>query len=457
MTSHRPSHALARGALCALVTTACCSLSWPVFAQNDGASEPPEPASKPAPSEPDAPSPPDAPDGERPEQPAQPDEPDEPEPGPAEPLDPYAPGGDLDEQEPLDPYGSPTTGDPAGDSTGDSTGDPTDDSTDAEKPPKPSKPDKGKRKSLHKGLILYSGAFGATLFMAAAGPRDSTGAFGFDAKIAGWIGLGVGLGAGYLVSRKAGLTDAQANLASWAGIWGGLITGLGTDLATGVGDTDYNDAFKGVALGGVWGMLTGLAHGTGGSDLTESDVALFNSGGLYGLSTALLLADVLNPPTVEAYSINALIGSLGGLSLGAIAAKRWDVSARRVHLVDLGVMAGGLAPWVVLYPIIADRAYARQITSTLSFLGMLGGGYYAWRATRGMRATTTEKGEQGEQGEKDDKRAALPPIPGLVQRTEYGTWRLGPPSLRPGYNPNLAAGEMARHRSVVVDILGGRF
>lgn len=428
MTPHRPFRSVARRALAASLMLLCCALSRPVFAQSTGPDDPPEtqsPESPPANAETPA-----QPPGTDIEQPLEP----YPVSDPAEP-----PPAEVPEEKPQ----------PAGDRSDDPATAPI---ADLESPPDtsvdsgPQADDGAPGQHSSTWFVLYGGAFGANMAAALIGPTDDNGEVTTSGAIAGLVGLGLGLGAGFWADRRIGLTPAQVNLTAWGGIWGALATGLATDLVTGVGDTTTNSVVTGAALGSLWGSLLSLAYGTDDRDLSESDVALFNSGGLYGLGLAFLTADILTPPTTEAYTINALLGTAIGLGVGAWTARRYDAPAERVRWIDVGVSVGGLAPWVVLYPIIADRAYGRQITDALSIAGMIGGGYLAWRMTRNMRSD----------GKSDDETASLPPMPGLLQRTGAGRWQVGAVSLRPALNPALS-GARTDVRGAMLDVLGGRF
>ena len=317
-------------------------------------------------------------------------------------------------------------------------------------PEETDKPEPGRRSgAAAKPVLLGFGAlYGATMGLALTGPEDRFGEIPRSSYLTATLGAGMGMAVAYWSLRNHPQSSSQAMTIAWGGLWGGLTTVLIADVWTGVDDTGINEVVKSAALGGILGMGLGIWY-TGNHDPSMGDIALVNSLGLYGVGAGIALADVLEPPTSEAYAINAGVGAVTGLALGAWLSRRWQPSATQVRLVDLGVVAGGLLPWLVAYPALVDTESGRRISSGLSVLGMVGGGYLAWRLTRGLG--------RGEASEDADDEASTSAVPGLWQRTQAGIWRVGAPSIRPLIG---RAGDPAGGRGIrgaIVDLAGGHF
>jgi hypothetical protein len=111
--------------------------------------------------------------------------------------------------------------------------------------------------------------------------------------------------------------------------------------------------------------------------------------------------------------------------------------------VDLGALAGAVAPWVLVYPLMADSDSRtdEKTAGALSLVGMTGGAVIAWFLTRNMDAS-------------DDESADVePPVPALVQRDGRGRWQIGAPVLGPAGDPALSP----HTGGLGVSLLGGRF
>jgi hypothetical protein len=293
------------------------------------------------------------------------------------------------------------------------------------------------RRSAQRTLMLYGGMYGLTAGMALAGIEAAD-----DPALAGLLGAGAGAALGYLAPRYGDISSGQASTIAWTGAWSGLAGGLLVDLS-GIGTSTGTGVMRGVALGGLLGTGAGwfLAKKI---DPSPGDAALVNSLGLYGTAASFFIGVGLAPIEVEGYSLNALLGAGVGLAVGFYAAPRLEVSRKRMLLVDLGAGLGAVAPWILIYPAIQESSVTsdEQTAGVLSALGLLAGGYLAWRMTAKLDVDT----------------AAAEPVPalsGLLQHGADGTWALGTPLPRLPHNTEL--GPPSRGWGMALDLVTGQF
>jgi hypothetical protein len=293
------------------------------------------------------------------------------------------------------------------------------------------------RAGAQRALLSFGGLYGFMAGMAVAPWED-----GNAPLLAGLIGAGAGVGAGYLAARKLDLSEGQASTLAWSGAWSAMAGGILVDLS-GIGTSTPDGVTRGIALGGLLGAGAGwlIARKT---DPSPGDVALINSLGLYGTTTSLLIGVALAPIEVEGYSLNALLGAAVGIGVGAYAAPRLEVSRKRMLWVDLGAGLGAATPWILIYPALESPGTGdEQAMGVISAIGLLAGGYVAWRLTADLDP-------QGAVSEKPS-----PAVSGLLQHTPGGAWAVGVPLPRLPDNPVL--GPRARGWGVAVDLLAGAF
>jgi hypothetical protein len=337
------------------------------------------------------------------------------------PLDPYAsPDGPLDPYAnpdgPLDPYGGPK------------------DILD--------QPDRTSR-GAKRALLVWGGVSSSLLGMALAGPTEEN-EFGEDNLRGGAIPLGLLTGAGgaalgYFAAEKWVMTDGQVSSIISAGNWAMLDLALLGDVAS---DGEPNAVFKLGAVGLVGGVTVGAIYGAKKKP-SLGDVAFTNSLGLYGTFAGLMLGVAADdPPRGESLSINAILGSLGGIGTGLWLSTKVEMSRRRTLMIDVGAGAGAAASWVLLYPLISDDQSDgdERAAAFISTLTMAGGAIAAYFLTRNI-------------DDKKPTRLEAAPPPGLVTRSE-GKWSLGAPVLRPMVLPALTS---TRGLSLGVDVVSGRF
>lgn len=348
------------------------------------------------------------------------------------PLDPYGGAGETDI---LDPYGTETL-DPYELS-------PDSDVGEADVPgPEVDDGDGWSEADVYavrRTLMGYGALYGFTTGLAVAESGEES-----NPLAAGFVGAGAGLAGAYLLTRGDVLSAGEIAGVAWGGLWGGTSVALMADLATGIDSSDPADILWSMSLGGLLGSGAGWLA-TRKLDPSPGDVALVGSLSIYGMMSGLLIGVGMEPPESEAYSLNMLMGTAVGVAAGFYAANRLEVSRRRMLWVDIGATVGALAPWVIVYPLIADGESdtAVQATGWISTLGLLGGAYLAWRGTNDM-----------DDGALRVDRKQIAGVPALLQRSDDGAWGVGMLSLRPAGYTQLAP---ATTRGWSIDLVGGRF
>ncbi len=115
-------------------------------------------------------------------------------------------------------------------------------------------------------------------------------------------------------------------------------------------------------IGSAAGIATGylVARYT---DSSPGDAAVFNSGGIWGTATGLLLAQSIwsAPSRTQLGWLSAPAGTALGIAAGTIAAWRVEVSRAHVALVDLGRLGGGGLGLLLGYVVGANEKGANGI------------------------------------------------------------------------------------------------
>ncbi len=290
--------------------------------------------------------------------------------------------------------------------------------------------------------IGYGGLFGF-----AAG--TALGSSGDDVSIGlGIVGAGLGLGGTYLYTLRRPITTNEAAIISSSGLWFAGAVSAAVDLSNIDGNT-AEEVLIGTALGGLAGTGAGWLASKRLTEVSEGDIAITNSMGLYGMTSALLVGIAIQPVESEGYTLNGVVGAAAGLGLGIYSAGRLDVSRTRMLWVDLGALAGAGLPWLV-YPFVYDEdSRNEELTlAVLSTVGLFAGAYMAWRWSTGIDASLTDKSLAM-------RRRPRATVPGLIRRDVAGGWTLGLPGMRrPGYR-KLADNEGVR--GLAIDVVSGHF
>ena len=151
------------------------------------------------------------------------------------------------------------------------------------------------------------------------------------------LGAGAGLGGALALSRDVamptGRADAINSATSWGSFNGALVSAiLGASTRGGVAGT----------LGGGLGGLALTVAATSTRSPGAGDVAIVNSGGIWGLATGAFLI-MLTEPSTTAGQVVALVTTDAGLLAMALLAPHLEVSRGRSLLIDAGGVVGVLA------------------------------------------------------------------------------------------------------------------
>jgi hypothetical protein len=201
----------------------------------------------------------------------------------------------------------------------------------------------------------------------------------------------------------------------FGGVAGGAVAGgLFADVVTGLDGTTEDDVLGGMVIGAAAGGFTAYLLNKNPA-LTAGDFSLINSMTAWGLTGSLTFGLMIDPPEGEAYSLNGVIGIAGGYLIGHAAARKTDLSTKRMARVNLAAFAGAIAPWI-LYAATSDTETNddEQAFGFLSTVGLLGGAYLGFRWTRNMKP-----GSESDMLERDPAPAAL------LRRTHDGRWGAG--------------------------------
>jgi hypothetical protein len=281
-------------------------------------------------------------------------------------------------------------------------------------PPLSSSPPSDEVRNARSALRIFGGLYGLSLAIGLIGASGPEGDGGGEVLLA-LASAGAGAYLAHRVVRNREITQGQS-MAVMSGATFGTAAGIyAAWLGQAPDDSASEPFFAGSAIGGLVGLGAGVWIATKKPD--AGDVAFANSLGSYGMVGGLLLGLAMDPAQDRAYGMNALVGTLGGLGVGALLSRKVDVSRRRMAYVDLGVGLGVLTGVIIVGGAMGDDADAGRMAgaSALAF-GALGG-VVTWYGTRKL----------------DKKRnlqtAARPPA--LFSRGADGAWGVGLPLPRP--------------------------
>ncbi len=301
-----------------------------------------------------------------------------------------------------------------------------------EPPPVVDQPPPSSNRRARTAAAVYGALGGAALGLGLAGTDNNTGA-----GVLG--GAAVGGLAGFYVARRGAWELPRAHQLGAGVVWGGAAGALFADVVTGTTGTTEDDIAAGAGLGALGGAVVGALAGAD-PRLTSGDMALVDSLAAWGLIGGLTTAVAIDPPEGEAYSLNAALGIAVGYAVGQVAARRVDISGRRLLRVNAVALLGAAVPILIWRAtddstdLTADASSGAQAAGLLATVGLVGGAYLGFRWTRGMDRAATA--------------AADPGAPAaLIQRGADGRWDAGGLALAP-----------VRHgRGAALTILGGRW
>ncbi len=285
---------------------------------------------------------------------------------------------------------------------------------------------------------LYAGLLGSMIGSLFSKSNEAAGAIP--------VGLAAGIAAGVYVPDlvdKLGWDEAQIRTTGAATVWGGALGGFFADAVT-VGPTSGRQVLTGASIGATVGGVGGVLLARNKS-LTRGDVALVDTLAGAGLFGGLVIGMLMQPAKSEAYSINAILGTTGGVVVGLIAAPQTNTTPRRMlRVAGLGALGGALP--FLLYAAIHDKTTTsdERLTGVLSAGGIVGGLYLGFRLTEDMDVgLDTHDGDAG---------AKPPEAPvAVINRASDGTWDVGTLALAP-LDPRLAP-----QKGLAVSLLGARF
>jgi hypothetical protein len=240
--------------------------------------------------------------------------------------------------------------------------------------------------------------------------------------VAPLLGVGAGLGLSLLATAEGEVTKGQA----WT-----VITGLdygtysGLLLAGAIEATDEAKDVVGVAL------TTGLVGGGIGTIAatsfrpTAGDAEVVRSGGLWGFSSAALLALIVQPEDEQTTLGMMLAGMDAGLLTGAVLASESSVSRDRMLLGDAGALAGAVAG-VGLGVLVVDTPSEGEgrAVALSTLVGLYAGLGLSLYLTRDMPDETSAEATQA-------RADGHEPPPALWVHEESGRWRAGRLAIQP--------------------------
>jgi hypothetical protein len=302
--------------------------------------------------------------------------------------------------------------------------------------PAPPPADTNRRIATTVHTTLYAGLLGSMIGSLFSKKNEAAGAIP--------VGLAAGIAAGVYgpdLVDKLGWDEAQIRTAGAATVWGGALGGFFADAVT-VGPTSGREVLIGASIGATVGGVGGVLLARN-RKLTRGDVALVDTLAGAGLFGGLVIGMLMQPAKSEAYSINALLGTSGGVVVGLIAAPQTNTTPRRMlRVAGLGALGGALP--FLLYAAIHDKTSTadERLTGVLSAGGIVGGLYLGFRLTEDMDVGL----------DTNDPGAKPPEAPvAVINRASDGTWDVGALALAP-LDPRLAP-----QKGLAVSLLGARF
>jgi hypothetical protein len=155
---------------------------------------------------------------------------------------------------------------------------------------------------------------------------------------------------------------------------------------------------------------------------TRGDIALVDTLAGVGAVGGLTLGMLMQPAETEAYSLNAILGTAGGVAVGLFAAPLTNTTPRRMLRVA-GLAAVGVGLPMLLYAGIRDpnSRSDERVTGLLATAGLLGGTVLGFRLTRKLDVGL----DVLDAGKHDDA------PPAVIGRSSNGRWELGALVIQP--------------------------
>ena len=200
---------------------------------------------------------------------------------------------------------------------------------------------------------------------------------------------GTGLAASILGSREASITPATASLYATGLAVGGFSAWNLAHMLEASNKSTAGAGIAGLAVGGALGYLAGSAW-----EPTPETSTLIASALAWGTASGMLLLPAFGLESRLARHGTMLGGSVLGMTLGTVAARRVEISRTRIFFSNLGALVGGLGLGGLGIAILDDRpaALIPRVVPAMTIAGIIGGGSLALLLTRDMDdgATTAE-------------------------------------------------------------------
>jgi len=152
----------------------------------------------------------------------------------------------------------------------------------------------------------------------------------------GMLGLGVGVGGAYYLDKHYALDRGHA-MAVFTGEWAGFLNGV---MASAIlQPRDYRGHFRymlgGTLLGGGLGAASGHYL-----DFESGDMALLNTGALWGGILGMTSFVFAEPETDEGVYIRSIVALDLGLAAAALISTKWNPSRKRMAVINMSAIAG---------------------------------------------------------------------------------------------------------------------
>jgi hypothetical protein len=301
----------------------------------------------------------------------------------------------------------------------------------------PERPDRPSRLTAGVHAGLYFGLLGATV-----------GSFFDEETPAGGavpVGIVTGLAAGLYAPRifnRLSWNDAQIRTMGSISAWGGVVGGFFADSVKRQ-DTSARQVLVGSTIGATAGAIGGVLVARR-NNFTKGDIALVDTLAGMGAVGGLTLGMLMQPAETEAYSVNSIIGTIGGTLIGMVAAPQTNTTQRRMARVAGASAIGGAIPFL-LYAGIYDKDTKadERVTGFLSSAGLIAGAWIGFRLTRKMDI---------DQDVLPRKKRELDDAPiALLGRHSDGRWTPGALTIQP------LSQALAPQRGMALPLLGATF
>jgi hypothetical protein len=286
--------------------------------------------------------------------------------------------------------------------------------------------------------VLYGGVVGAAIGSLFSSSKPAEGAVP--------VGLAAAVGGALIAPRlteRLHWDEAQIRTTGSGSVWGGVAGGFFADVV--LGSNGGHTTAPGVLIGSSIGATVGLAGGAYYArrhELTRGDVALIDTLAGMGTVGGLTIGMLMQPAQPEAYSLNAVIGAVGGVVVGVVAAPQTNTTPRRMLRVAGVAAAGGAVPLVILAA-GPHRSGVQRAAGGLSAAGMIAGAWLGFYLTRNL--------DVGLDVPDHVERASDSP-PAVVGRDSDGHWHLGGFALAP-LSPELASHQQGMTFTVLAGTL----